>query len=133
MTFIVTLPLETPAGKLTGRDIALKMDAVYTSQDGKRTAIMVINRKGQKLVRKMETYGKKYGTHEWRLIKFIEPPDVRGIMYLTWSYEDINRDDDMWVFLPAESLVRRISGGGKKSSFMRSDFANEYREKRSRR
>ena len=114
MTFIVTLPLETPAGKLTGRDIALKMDAVYTSQDGKRTAIMVINRKGQKLVRKMETYGKKYGPHEWRLIKFIERPDVRGIMYLTWSYEDIERDDDMWVFLPAESLVRRISVGGKK-------------------
>ena len=130
MTFIVTLPLETPAGKLTGRDIALKMDAVYTSQDGKRTAIMVINRKGQKLVRKMETYGKKYGPHEWRLIKFIERPDVRGIMYLTWSYEDINRDDDMWVFLPAESLAGRISGGGKKSSFMRSDFANEDIEKR---
>ena len=85
MTFIVTLPLETPAGKLTGRDIALKMDAVYTSQDGKRTAIMVINRKGQKLVRKMETYGKKYGPHEWRLIKFIERPDVRGIMCLPWS------------------------------------------------
>ena len=118
------------AGELTGRDIALKMDAVDTSQDGKRTAIMVINRKGQKLVRKMERYNKKYGPDERSLIKFIEPPDVRGIMYLTWSYEVIERDDDMWVFLPAESLVRRISGGGKKGSFMRSDFANEDIEKR---
>ena len=36
----------------------------------------------------------------------------------------------MWVFLPAESLVRRISGGGRKGSFMRSDFANEDIEKR---
>ena len=36
----------------------------------------------------------------------------------------------MWIFLPAESLVRRISGGGKKGSFMRSDFANEDIEKR---
>ena len=27
--------------------------------------------------------------------------------------------------LPAESLVRRISGGSKKGSFMRSDYANE--------
>ena len=46
---------------------------------------------------------------ERNLIKFIEPPDVRAIMYLTWSYEDIERGDDMWVFLPAESSVRRIS------------------------
>ena len=113
------------AAELTGREIALKMDAVDTSMDGKRTSIMVINRKGQKLVRKMVSFSKKYGSDERRLIKFIEPPDVKGIMYLTWSYEDIDRDDDMWVFLPAESLVRRISGGGKKGSFMRSDFANE--------
>ncbi|PIE65667.1 MAG: outer membrane lipoprotein-sorting protein, partial [Desulfobacterales bacterium] len=37
---------------------------------------------------------------------------------------------DMWVYLPAESLVRRISGGGKKGSFMRSDLANEDIEDR---
>jgi len=128
--FLVTLPLETPAGKLTGRDIALRMDAVDTSLDSKKTAIMVINRKGQKLVRKMESCNKKYGQDERGLIRFIEPPDVRGIMYLTWSYENAERDDDMWIFLPAESLVRRISGGGKKGSFMRSDFANEDIEKK---
>jgi outer membrane lipoprotein-sorting protein len=125
--FAVSLPID--AGQLNGRDIAIKMDAVDTSLDSRRTAIMVINRKGQKLVRKMESCNKKYSPDERGLIKFIEPPDVRGIMYLTWSYEDIERDDDMWVFLPAESLVRRISGGGKKGSFMRSDFANEDIEK----
>ena len=118
------------AAELTGREIALKMDAVDTSSNSKRTAVMVINRKGHKLVRKMESFSKKFGPDERRLIKFIEPPDVRGIMYLTWSYKDVDRDDDMWVFLPAESLVRRISGGGKKGSFMRSDFANEDIEKK---
>jgi outer membrane lipoprotein-sorting protein len=127
---LALLPYLCWAAELTGRDIAVKMDAVDTSKDYKRTAVMVIDRKGQKLVRKMETYNKKYGPDERSLIKFIEPPDVRGIMYLTWGYEDIERDDDMWVFLPAESLVRRISGGGKKGSFMRSDFANEDIEKR---
>ncbi len=127
---LVYLTCPAQAEQLTGRDIAVKMDAVDTSLDSKRTAIMVINRKGKKLFRKMESFSKKFGPDERRLIKFIEPPDVRGIMYLTWSYEDIERDDDMWVFLPAESLVRRISGGGKKGSFMRSDFANEDIEKR---
>jgi len=132
MFVILSAYLTCPAHaeQLTGKDIAMKMDAVDTSLDSKRTAIMVINRKGQKLVRKMESCKKKYGPDERGLIKFIEPPDVRGIMYLTWSYEDVERDDDMWVFLPAESLVRRISGGGKKGSFMRSDFANEDIEKK---
>ena len=116
---LALLPCLCWAKELTGRDIALRMDAVDTSLDSKRTAIMVIKRKGQKLIRKMESFTKKYGPDELGLIKFVDPPDARGIMYLTWSYEDIERDDDMWVFLPAESLVRRISGGGKKGSATR--------------
>ena len=127
---LVYLTCPAQAEQFIGRDIAIKMDAVDTSLDGKRTAIMVINRKGQKLIRKMESFIKKYGPDERGLIKFVDPPDSKGIMYLTWSYKDVERDDDMWVFLPAESLVRRISGGGKKGSFMRSDFANEDIEKR---
>jgi len=130
MALLCQLHFTAKASELTGSDIALRMDAVDSSLDSRRTAIMVINRKGQKLIRKTESFAKKYGPDERGLIKFIEPPDVRGIMYLTWSYEDIEWDDDMWVFLPAESLVRRISGGGKKGSFMRSDFANEDIEKR---
>ena len=35
--------------------------------------------------------------------------DIRNTAYLTWSYRDINKDDDMWVYMPAESLVRCIS------------------------
>jgi outer membrane lipoprotein-sorting protein len=123
-------PLSIPAAELTGREIAVKMDQVDDSKDGKRTSTMVIHRRNQKLFRKMETYSKKYGPDERRLIRFITPPDVRGTMYLTWSYEDSAQEDDMWIFLPAESLVRRISGGGKKGSFMRSDFTNEDIEKR---
>ena len=116
---LTILPCLGWANEFTGRDIALKMDSVDTSDDSKRTAIMVISCKGQKLLRKMESCTKKYGPDERGLIRFIEPPDVRGIMYLTWTYEDIERDDDMWIFLPAESLVCRTSGGGKKGSFMR--------------
>jgi hypothetical protein len=73
----------------------------------------------------MENYTKKLDTYEGRLIKFVEPPEVRGVTYLTRSYREWTRDDDIWVYLPAECLIRRISGGGKKGMFMRSDLAYE--------
>jgi outer membrane lipoprotein-sorting protein len=118
------------AEELTGRDIAVKMDAVDNSLDNKRAAVMVVQRQEQKLVRRMEIYGKRFGPDRRSLIKFIDPPDARDIMYLTWSHQDFAREDDMWVFLPAENLVRRISGGGKKGAFMRSDLANEDIQRR---
>ena len=117
----------------SGRDIMLKVDEVDNSRDTTMTSMMVIERGDMKLVRRMEHVTKQYGDtlkDERSLVRFIEPADVHGTSYLTWSYDDPQREDDMWVYLPAESLVRRISGGGKKGAFMRSDMANEDIEDR---
>ncbi len=121
------------AAEPTGREIMLQVDAVDTSRDSSSQLVMVIERGKMKLVRKLESQTKRYGNSlkdERTLIRFVKPADVRGTMYLTWSWDDPQKEDDMWVFLPAESLVRRISGGGKKGAFMRSDMANEDIEDR---
>lgn len=124
--FIISLPVSA----MTGREIMQRMDQVDSSSDSSREATMLIERGKQKLVRKMRIQNKKYGDDTRSLIRFIEPADVRDTQYLSWTYENIAKDDDMWVFFPSENLIRRISGGGKKGSFMRSDFANEDIEAR---
>ncbi len=110
---------------LTGRDIALRMDAVDTSKDSSSQATMTITRKGKTLVRKLITYSKVYGGDERSLIRFQHPSDIKDVTYLIWSYQGLEKLDDIWVYLPAANLVRRISGASKHASFMRSDLANE--------
>jgi len=122
---------EGPAWAITGRDVAVHMDHVDTSSCGESQIVMLVRREDEKLVRIMQIKKKKYNDSEKQLIKFMEPSDVRDTAYLTWSYKDIHKNDDMWIYMPAASLVRRISGGGgKKGAFMRSDFANEDISKR---
>ncbi|MDR1578179.1 MAG: outer membrane lipoprotein-sorting protein [Deltaproteobacteria bacterium] len=108
-----------------GRDIALKWDAVDNSQSSSFKATMTIKRGGQSLVRTMDIKRQKDPNSEKQLIVFLEPPDTRGTSYLTWAYRDHQKDDDMWVFLPAESLTRRIAGGARKGPFARGDYALE--------
>ncbi|MEM9742441.1 MAG: outer membrane lipoprotein-sorting protein [Pseudomonadota bacterium] len=115
---------------LTGLQLAERMDAVDHSKDSERLATMVIERGKQRLTRRMRLTGMKIGVDERSLIAFDEPADVRGTKYLSWVYDDPTAEDDLWVFFPSENLIRRISGGGKKGSFMRSDFANEDIEAR---
>lgn len=115
---------------LTGREIAERMDAVDTSKCGEMQSIMVIKRGKQQLLRSMEVKKKKFNGIEKQVIRFSEPQDVRNTSYLTWAYKDIDKEDDMWVYMPSESLVRRVTGGGKKGPFMRSDYANEDVSKR---
>ncbi len=130
MTTFLFLAGAAFADSLSGRDIIARVDAVDSSLDGQRQATMAINRGNQRLVRQLAMKNKKFGEDERSLIRFIEPADVRDTQYLSWTYEATEQDDDMWVYFPSENLVRRISGGGKKGSFMRSDFANEDIERR---
>lgn len=111
-----------------GYDLAVQMDEVDTSQDSYSDAVMSINRNGKVLTRSFKTYSKHFGKDskdEYSLIVFDKPTDVNGTKYLVWSYRGLDQDDDMWIYLPAENLVRRISGSSKFASFMRSDLSNE--------
>ncbi len=112
-----------------GRQIAMKVDAVDTSQDSYSEGVMYIHRKGKVLTRYMKTYTKHFTNNgrddEYNLFVFERPADVKGTKYLIWCYEGVEKEDDMWVYLPAENLVRRISGSSKTASFMRSSLSNE--------
>ncbi|MEM7217430.1 MAG: outer membrane lipoprotein-sorting protein [Pseudomonadota bacterium] len=116
---------------LDGRTIIARVDDANDSADGRRQATMLIERGKQKLVRRLAMQNKRYGDDERSLIRFLEPADVRNTQFLSWTYDEVARNDDLWVFFPTENLIRRISGGGKRGSFMRSDFANEDIERRS--
>jgi len=62
------------------------------------------------------------GGTEKRMIRFIEPADVKGTSILIFDKK--NESDEMWIYLPALKRTRRIvaSEGGR--SFMSSEFTN---------
>ena len=73
--------------------------------------------------RKISLTSKSYpdGT-EKRLIKFIEPADVRGTAMLVNDLKQSS--DEMWIYLPALKKTRRIVSSEKGKSFMSSEFSN---------
>ena len=57
-----------------------------------------------------------------RMIKFIQPPDVKGTSLLIIDNKDI--PDEMWIYLPALKKTRRIVSSENGKSFMNSEFSN---------
>jgi hypothetical protein len=78
--------------------------------------------KGNDRVRQITMASKKFGDVTKTLITFIAPADVKGTSLLSYDYE--NKDDDMWVYMPALKKVRRIVSSEKGKSFMGSEFTN---------
>jgi hypothetical protein len=47
---------------------------------------------------------------------------VKETGFLTYDYDDADKDDDQWLYLPALKKTKRIASGDKSGSFMGSDF-----------
>jgi outer membrane lipoprotein-sorting protein len=59
---------------------------------------------------------------EKRIIKFIEPPEVKGTGLLITDNQ--SKADEMWIYLPALKRTRRMISSDKCKSFMSSEFSN---------
>lgn len=57
------------------------------------------------------------------MVFFSRPSDVRGTVFLV--HKHVDGDDDRWLYLPGLDLVRRISPGDKRTSFVGSHFFYE--------
>jgi len=57
------------------------------------------------------------------LVAFSQPADVRGTVFLVDKHVD--RDDDRWLYLPGLDLVKRISAGDKRTSFVGAHYFYE--------
>jgi len=83
----------------------------------------LINKTGQERVRK--TFGttklEENGIDNMRMTRFLSPPDVKGTVSLLIEHSD--KDDDIWIYLPALKKVRRLVSNNKKDSFVGTDFS----------
>lgn len=86
----------------------------------------LINKRGAVRERKLISYSIDVGKEkkDRKSIMFFQyPGDVKGTGFLTWDYDELNKDDDKWLYLPAIKKTRRISGSSAKQDyFMGSDF-----------
>lgn len=108
----------------TGREI---IQMVEDNPDGEnRKSVMtmeLINHRGASRERTILSYSMDLGKDSKSIMFFQSPADVKGTGFLSWQYDDPDRDDDKWLYLPAMKKVRRISGSSAKNeNFMGSDF-----------
>lgn len=58
-------------------------------------------------------------------VYFIEPSDVRKMVFMVHKHVGAGKDDDRWLFMPSLDLVKRIAASDKRTSFVGSDFLYE--------
>ncbi len=108
---------------ITAEEIAKQVDERDDGDKSISTMEMIlIDKHGNRRVRKMKNYSMDKGGDTYSVMFFLSPADVRNTAFLTYDYDDSEKDDDQWLYLPALKKTKRIASSDKSSSFMGSDF-----------
>lgn len=125
LTFLITLIVtQATFAQPTARQIADKSIESTKVKGAEAVLTMTImDSQGRERVRKIAQVSKLYdvGKTDKRLVRFLSPADVKGTGLLTFDYE--NKDDDIWLYMPALRKTRRIVSSEKSKSFMGSEFS----------
>ncbi|UJF23874.1 outer membrane lipoprotein-sorting protein [Suttonella sp. R2A3] len=100
--------------------------AVYPGDDGRTEArMMIVDGQGRKQMRQFHILRRNVskGGDQQYLVVFSQPADVARTTFLVNKHP--GRDDDRWLYLPGLDLVKRITAGDKRTSFVGSTFFYE--------
>lgn len=111
------------AQDLTAYDVMMQVDNRYNGESsiGEYTMVLIDRRERQR-VRNLRIYSKDFGEDNKALSLFESPADIRGTAYLNFDWDNQDRDDDSWLYLPALQRVKRIASSDTSDSFLGSDF-----------
>jgi hypothetical protein len=123
MIFLPGLLAAARADDPKAREIMKKVDARYDGDSQTADMEMVlIDKGGKKRFREIRTFSKDMEADTFRLMFFVSPADVRHTGFLTYDYDNPEKDDDQWLYLPALKKTKRIASSDKSGSFMGSDL-----------
>jgi len=119
---LLLLPSIAPAAP-SAREIMQRVEDRDDGDNGtSRIEMLLIDKFGNKRLRKIKRFTKDRGKDTQILMFFLHPPDVKNTGFLTYDYDDPSKDDDQWLYLPALRKTKRIASSDKSGSFMGSDF-----------
>ncbi|WP_286235405.1 outer membrane lipoprotein-sorting protein [Thalassotalea sediminis] len=129
-TTLLLLPISAlvSAEALTVEQIISKANiaSYYAGDDGRAEArMMIVDQNGNKQMRQFSILRKDIEDEgqQKMLVIFSRPTDVKGTVFSVEKH--IKQDDNRWLYLPALDLVKRISAGDKRTSFVGSHFYYE--------
>jgi len=102
--------------------------AYYSGKDGRSDArMMIVDNQGRKQQRQFTILRRDIADNgdQQMMVFFSRPSDVKDTVFRVEKHVDTSVDDDRWLYLPALDLVKRISAGDKRTSFVGSHFFYE--------
>lgn len=89
--------------------------------------LTVVNKEGKIRKKGWKSFRQGYAGDARNLIRFTDPPEVKGVGFLSIS-RPAGKNPDQWLYLPSMKRERRIAAQDRDASFVGTDFNYEDME-----
>jgi hypothetical protein len=89
--------------------------------------LTVVNKEGKTRKKGWKSFREGYAGDAKNLIRFTDPPEVKGVGFLSIARE-AGKNPDQWLYLPSMKRERRIASQDRDASFVGTDFNYEDME-----
>jgi hypothetical protein len=89
--------------------------------------LTVVNKDGKIRKKGWKSFREGYAGDARNLIRFTDPPEVKGVSFLSLARPD-RQNTDQWLYLPSMKRERRIAAQDRDASFVGTDFNYEDME-----
>jgi outer membrane lipoprotein-sorting protein len=123
LIILTCLVSSASASQLTGRDVMVMENERYEGENSKSVKEMIlINKRGKQRIREVIGLKINIDKDNKKVMYFRKPYDVKGTAFLSWEYDNPQKTDDKWLYMPALRKTKRISGESENEYFMGTDF-----------
>jgi hypothetical protein len=113
------LPSATPPGELLDRVYR----NLYAADFVQVMTLTTRSASGRTMTRRLQVTRKQSSLPGKALVRFLEPPDIRGTSLLVLERDD--RYDDVFLYLPAFDRIRRVSSAQRADAFFGTNLTYE--------
>ncbi len=114
VVLIILFPQNTTADDIKAREIMESLEKV--SADIQNTEcnmsgdieLISLDKEEEKMRRKIRYFSKCKQDEKLSIAFFLDPPNVKNIGYLSYEYDDPQKEDKAWLYMPSFKRVRRI-------------------------
>ena len=101
-------------------DRAMARNSLGFESGRAQVTLLVYDRAGERRERSLDVRSKRQNERSRTLMSLTNPAEVRGQAFL--FVENPEGTDDMWMYVPAFDVTRRVEGNQRRSSFLGSHF-----------
>lgn len=117
----------SPLAADDARQILKDSEAKHRSRSERYTGeLSVVSKDGRARRKGWRSWREGYAGDSKQLIRFVDPPEVRGVGFLSLGHP--GKSPDQWLYLPSMKRERRIATQDRDASFVGTDFSYEDME-----